>query len=144
MKNLSGKMTISRPSYGSGEEWIEISLTDNLSRTEFVIARVSYEDFTKAITGQGDLPVEFDANLKNVGLKIETKELVFLLPDGLVGGSEAAEKVCQKFASEGWIANTYFNSQNSIRKHNDGFWYAHGRQYRYVKNEVLTKNEEEL
>lgn len=138
-KLLEGNLTISRPTYGSGEEFITIEITDELSRTRFLSIRVSYSDFTKCITGQSFIPVEFEArNLDQVGLKREDKPLVFPVKD-FVGGADQAAKICQAYTDDGWTASTYFRSQNSIRKipGTDKNYEAHGTQYRYVKPEEV-------
>lgn len=132
MKNLKGEIQISRPSYGDGSEFIEIQITDESSRTRFVKLKMSYSDFTRAITGQSCIPITFDTSgLDVVGMVKETKDLVFPIPKY---DSDWAKENCHKFADEGWIADTYFRSQKSLRGQ-DGNYTAHGTQYRYVKME---------
>ncbi len=131
MKKLKGSLSISRINDG-GKGYIEISFEDKNSRVEFVEVKVSFENFTKALTGQGMIPMEFKTRgLNEVGKIKESKELVFLV-SGYIEGKDEAERCCQDYADEGWTASGYFRSQNSLIKHADGEYYAHGTQYRFV------------
>ena len=131
MKKLKGTLSINRINDG-GDGYIEISFKDTNSHIEFVKAKISFENFTKAITGQGMIPMEFEVrNLAEVGKIKESKELVFLVSD-FMGGRDEAENYCQEYADKGWTASGYYSSQNSIRKHDDKKYYAHGTQFRFI------------
>lgn len=78
MKKLKGKITISRPSYSTGEEYVEINVEDNNSHCNFLKIKFTYEEFTKALMGQAMIPILMEAShLDKVGLIRETKPLVF-------------------------------------------------------------------
>lgn len=131
MKKLKGKITISR-THSSDGDFIHIMIADELSGTQFFDGKMEMADFASAITGHGYIPIEFTPRgLEYVGSRCETKELVFLVPER--GEKEYAEKNYKKFVEEGWIGDGYFRSQSSIRRHEDGHYYAHGYQRRYVK-----------
>lgn len=134
MKDLPGKITISRVNDGE-EGYIEINIEDDGSHKRFLTVKLNYENFTKALMNQAYIPVIFDAEALHVVGKIkESKALVFPVSDGS-GQKEYAEKNCQLFADVGWKADGYYRSQSSIRKHDDGLYYAHGGQHRYVDKE---------
>lgn len=130
---MKGKITISRVSGGNTNGHINITIEDAESNIQFFDGDMSFEDFAKAVTGQGYLPIEFQArNLTNVGKRRETKPLVFEVPNRY-SCREWAEANCQQFADEGWTADPYFRSQNSFCVSESGKTYAYGRQYRYVE-----------
>lgn len=133
---LKGRLTISRPTYSDGRKLISIKVEDDKSDLEFLEVLISYESFTRAITGQGFIEVGFILKgRENIGKTKETKDLVFEVPESSkYSARDYASKVSQDFADEGWIADKYFNSQNSIRTFS-GKTYAHGRQYRFVDEE---------
>jgi|WetSurMetagenome_2_1015567.scaffolds.fasta_scaffold589458_1 hypothetical protein len=137
MKELKGRISITRPTYGNGDKFIDITLEDRNSLITFLNAKITYEDFTKALTGQGDLPVIMEVNgLDKVGLVRETKGLVFPVPD-YMRAKDYAKEHAQEFADLGWIASGYFGSQSSIRQSEDKTHYeAHGTQSRYVNPDI--------
>jgi hypothetical protein len=133
MSYIKGTLTISRPTYGSGEEYVEIEIVDESSRVQFLRIKIDYADFTRALTGQSFIPVIFEGrHLDKVGLKKETKPLVFPVPS-FMSGKDYAKENCQKFADEGWTADGYYNSQGSLKKVDEEKYEAHGSQHRYVK-----------
>lgn len=133
MKKLNGHITVSRSNSHDGDA-IHITISDKLSGLQFFDGTMSLEDFGAAVTGLGHCHIEFEARgLQNVGKKCETKELVFPCEEGSIYDKSWAEANAQKFADEGWTADRHFRSQNSIRKHSDGKYYAHGFQRRYVE-----------
>lgn len=134
MKKLKGKLSISRIK-DMGDGFMKISLKDEGSRIEFVKAKVSFANFCKAITGQGEIPIEFEVRgLDVVGKIREQKELIFEIPNGtkFFRHKDYAKKNCQEHAEEGWKARGYYKSQSSIQKKNDKY-YAVDLQYRYVE-----------
>lgn len=135
MKNmLKGSISISMPS-GHNCDYIEIEIEDKNSSASFVKIHVKYEDFTMALMKMHNTPMEFQVRALDVVGKIrEQKDLVFCVEEAdYLKDKEYAEAHCQNHADEGWTASTYFRSQNSIRKHDDGKRYAHGMQFRYVE-----------
>ena len=132
MKVLEGSITISRCSGNSGE-LIHIQIRDGGSRLHFVDITMTPEEFGQAVTGLAARPVKFEVRgLENVGKTLETKNLIFPVPDSYKAKDFARDNA-QSFADDGWIADTYFSSQNSIQRHDDEKYYAHGTQRRYVE-----------
>lgn len=135
MQKLEGRITISKIRCSDQDDYMKIEIMDSLSGTHFVYVKMSLADFTTAITGQGYIPVELEVRgLKNVGLVREQKALVFTVPNGTSDMKRYAAEHAQEFADKGWTADTHFESQDSIRyARANNFYFAHGRQYRYVK-----------
>lgn len=133
-KFIEGKITISRP-MGYDNDYVSLTVQDESSRAEFLEVRISLVDFTKAITGQGHMPVRFTTKgLDVIGKTKEQKELVFSMgEDGITkNDKDIAEYHAQSYADEGWIASNYFGSQNSFFT-KDGIRYARTTQFRYVE-----------
>jgi hypothetical protein len=73
-KWLPGRLSICRIHSSESGETIMILLQDSLSRVQFVEVEMSLEDFTRAVTGSGYIPMKFNTRkLENVGLKKENK-----------------------------------------------------------------------
>lgn len=125
-KLLKGQITISMCSNGK----ISITIVDESSRVEFFDGEITPEEFGLAVTGLGARPIEFEARgMDKVGLKKESKPLVFPIPETEKWNEKTwAAENAQSFAETGWTADTYFNSQSSVRK-----GMAHTHQYRFVK-----------
>lgn len=73
-KKLKGGLSITRPSGNVGPEYIQISVNDDLSSTQFVTVRVPLAAFAAAITGLGHVECEFDLRPDLIGMKRENKE----------------------------------------------------------------------
>lgn len=70
---LVGSIHFGRPQ-GDSCDYITIEITDELSRVQFVEARIKYADFAHAITGHGDQPVTFALRgIQLVGTRAEYK-----------------------------------------------------------------------
>ena len=119
---MKGSITISHPTYGSGEEYVEISVKDNLSRNRFVHVKLTYSDFTKVLMGMSETSCSFEVKgLSKVGLKKESKELLVPIPNSGYGRDrENAIKEAEKACPEGWEVSLYFGSQNSFFNDEDG------------------------
>lgn len=105
---MKGRITISKVhNCSTREDTIHISIEDELSSIEFVRAEMSLEDFAKAITGQGLMPVEFELRgLKNVGKRLETKtELVYISssPEEVSSSDQAIREAISEYETDGWI-----------------------------------------
>lgn len=125
-KKLKGQLSICMCSNGK----ISITIVDESSRVEFFDGEITPEEFGLAVTGLGARPIEFEARgMDKVGLKKESKPLVFPIPDTEKWSEkEWAAKNAQRYAEIGWTADTYFGSQTSVRK-----GVAYTNQYRFVK-----------
>jgi len=144
---FEGRVSFSRP-MGYGNDYISIQLECKNSNVEFVEARISLEDFAKALTGQGDLPMTFQTRgLELVGKIREQKPLVFEMPEGsdYMDRKELAKKLAQNHCDEGWKADTYFGSQSSFKTdYKKNITTAHTRQYRFIDPEPEFETEELL
>lgn len=70
-----GSISISRP-HGPEPPYIEISIVDDLSGSQFVEARIPLKEFAELITGLSHVDCEFDFRPDLVGKKREHKEEV--------------------------------------------------------------------
>lgn len=57
---LPGKLTISRPSCYGGDDYISITVQDELSGSEIVEVRVGMAEFTRALTAFANQPCTVD------------------------------------------------------------------------------------
>ena len=137
---IKGKITISRPSCSDGKEVIVIKVKDENAVMEFLSIELSYENFTKAITGQGYIDCEFEVgNLDKVGKIRKTKKLTFQMPEDVYytyNREEIAYKIACEKAPKGWEVDKYFRSQDSFT-YKDGKLYANAILHKWenVDNE---------
>jgi len=130
---MKGKISISVTHCGSGEKYISIELIDEASGIHFVDAKMSFEDFAKAITGQAHMKMHFKARgLDRVGKVMEHKPFEFVIPkcdyhDRL----HIAEKIAVRICPEGWVPDKYFGSKDSFFE-KDGKQYARTTIRRWV------------
>lgn len=120
-KKLQGKLTISRPSNGSGRRYITIRIHDELSGTEVIDLEIGLEEFAEAVTGMGYVPCEFELQAEFAGKKREIKRVLVECGESWLEAKRTparqAEYVAQKFAPyevDGWIGSQYdyFNFHN--------------------------------
>jgi len=139
-----GKIKISRPNYGCGKEVICITVKDAEARVEFLEIEISYEDFTKALTGQANIPIQFEVRgLEFVGKKMESKKLEFVLEASTEGYARHYENKAIKQAPNhvdpGWTPSEYYRSKDSFYySEEEKGMIARTTQYRYVE-----KNDDE-
>ncbi len=75
-----GKISISRP-HGHNCDYIQIRVKDVNSLVPFVDVQIKYADFTRALTGQGEIDCEFETRwLDLLGTIRENKTEVVLIP----------------------------------------------------------------
>ncbi len=130
---MEGKITISRPCYGDGREVISIRVKDNTSRTRFLDIEIKLDDFTRAVTGQSEMPIEFAVNgLDRVGKKKITErrslKMPFLTYDTKLMGSYLSNN----WHEEGWILDPYLGSKGSV-DHDDGMPVLNFSVFRFVE-----------
>lgn len=130
---LKGKISITRPSYGDHRQKIAIGVTDSGSHIQFLELQIDLDDFTKAVTGQGMIPIEFEVRgLENVGRNYESEYFDFPLPKGTrYADKKAAIKELRKVTPEGWKSSEHFSSQDSFYS-KDGVEWAHTYIFRWV------------
>lgn len=106
-KNMKGSITISRPRGSHGPEMVYVELTDELSGTRVVTAKIPVEQFADVLFGMAYTPCVFDFYPELVGLKYEHKEefVPFDNPGYFQPGEErekVAAKVFTPFEMDGW------------------------------------------
>ena len=116
MKDIKGNITITRPQCGNGDEYILIKLKDCDAVLNILEIKMSYSDFTKAITGLSSVECSFTARkLENVGKKRVMEEIVFeFKDDNYEGRKERAYDLAREIAGPEWEVDSYFGSQKSF------------------------------
>ena len=103
-----GKITISRPSYADYRENISIQVSDGSSRVRFLDIEMNYADFTRAITGQSDLPIDFEVqSVDKIGMVSVNKTIKVPFPKSICGKDErkiAADEALIAYEVDGWKA----------------------------------------
>ena len=134
---MQGRITISRPA-GHDIDSITIEIEDTLSCVPFLSVQVGYANFTKALTGQGYIPCEFETRgLELIGKRRETKTVCIRVPDGPYETRDKrahnAVKQCEK---DGWKGRHEDALNFHRRKESDagGAWYE-VTFTRHVENE---------
>lgn len=56
----TARLTISKPSYGNGDEYIELRVRDDTSGTNVLALKLTLDNFTRTITGLGEVKAEVD------------------------------------------------------------------------------------
>lgn len=115
-KDMLGSLTISRPR-GADADYIELSITDEKSGTQFLSARIGLSDFAEALMGLGYVPCKFDLRADRVGLRYEHKEEFVPFTDNgyYAHGSKEREEIAAAalapFEIDGWKgrADDFFN-----------------------------------
>lgn len=103
-KNLKGAITISRPR-GANTEYIEISLYDDSSGTEYASVRVDPANFAEALVGLGRVECEFTLRPDLVGKIHENKEEVVRYTGGWIDYNDrekVARKAFKEYEIDGW------------------------------------------
>lgn len=133
---MEGGLTITRPNHAGEDGFINITVRDRSSRTNFLTVEVSLANFTQAITGLAETDCQIEVrNLDRVGLKKESKALEFSTPEGSgYRNKEMAFKEALRLCPEGWSVNNYFNSQDSFFT-KDGREWARTSIVRWIKGE---------
>lgn len=71
---LKGHISISRTTSSHEDDFINLELTDQSSRTRFVSGRIDMKDFAKLITGMGGIEIDLEVGgLDLLGKKHEVK-----------------------------------------------------------------------
>lgn len=122
-KKLKGGITISRPRGNMEQDYIEISVIDNLSGTQCVTVRIGLATFAEALTGLGHADCEFNFRPELVGMRRENKNEVVPcdhLPyakEGLPRENLAAPLLAP-FEVDGWKGRVddLFNQHNRTKE----------------------------
>lgn len=135
-KWIPGSIRISSPSGENWDDYVCLNLECNNSWTQFVEVRIKHEDFCRALMGRGDTHIEFHTRgLDKIGLFRVQETITFELPEDVDRwddeGVKKLNELAQTAAGDGWIASTYFGSQNSFFR-KDGKEYARTQKYKFL------------
>jgi len=102
--NINAKITISRPSYGSGKKAISITITDEESRVRFFDGEMSYESFIEALTGMGECPVDATVRgLEFIGKQRINEPRTIECPLNTYKKDELENWLSENAQEEGWL-----------------------------------------
>lgn len=123
MEKLQGKISIF-----INREYTTIEIEDENANARFVKVTLTPEQLSAALSRQ--MSVDCDLEVKGlwrVGKKHENKKLEFEIPEKLATSSKSNElqELAQSQLNDGWIAESYFGSQ-------DSFFKKEGKQYARV------------
>lgn len=122
-----------------------IEIYDRLSVTRFIEVKMTAENFVTALGRQRDTECECTlTGLDHVGMKREMSQIEFELPDHTYATrKQVAIEEVKKHTPEGWIADTYFGSQNSFTNQFNKPTIARTSIYRWVEIDENEKTENE-
>lgn len=129
---LEGKLTIL-----INREYTEIEIEDENANIRFVRIRLNPEQLSAVLSRQACVDCELDiVGIDKIGKKHENKDFIFEIPKKLRNSDykEQLSSIAQSLLNkqgEGWIAESYFASQNSFFE-KDGKTYARCTVRRWV------------
>ena len=127
-ENLKGRIIISRThSNVEPHEFMSLTLTDSISGTRVIDARMSLKEFARAITST-NADCTFSLYGDCAGMKRETKEEIVFVPDGPhKERKERAKEALAEYEVDGWIGDVSdaTNHHRRVGKEHDG-----GKDYR--------------
>lgn len=119
IKNIEGKLTITRRRDNNDEQFICIELGDEKAIITPIEIKILPEKLMMALTGFASQDCTFDVqHLEKIGKIKEQDTITF--PVTNTDKANAAEEA-KKHTPEGWIARTSFNSQNSFSYNNKSY-----------------------
>lgn len=144
LKNLKkGKISIGRVHCNINPGYIRITIVDDRSGITFAEVEMDLQSFAEALTGQGNMPMEFATRgLDKIGMQYENKFVeVFIRTDDPNGKEYAIERAVGHHEIDGWLGNRddCKNHHNYVRKETKGLMAEceydvyRVRYYRYVK-----------
>ena len=108
-------------------DYTEIELHDKSSGLNIATVKLTVEQLSKALGRLSYTPCEIDitSELDKINKIMIVDKLVFPFDyeGSYIGRSKLAEQESIKYVPEGWVADTYFNSQDSFFT-KDGVKYA--------------------
>lgn len=90
------------------EDYISITVEDELSSINFLEVKMDLESFAKALMGLGNVPVEFELRgLDRVGKRYEYKTEQVYVPNDHTGftSDDLIDKAVSKKETDGWIGS---------------------------------------
>ena len=107
---MNGKITISSPRSNKKGHYIQISIVDDDSNTQFVEIEMKLEDFAAAITGLARCPIEFKINqINNVEKKKKFKTIFVKKNDNI----DDLKEYLSEYETNAWKFETISNYGNS-------------------------------
>ena len=134
LQEISGKITITRPSMGDGTDVIRVVITDDASRTTVFRGTMDIAEFAMCITGLSERPINGLANIGGVlgHRKVSEDRMVSVPPGVSPYGREEGEKwIEENCQEEGWIVDPSLRSQRSYTRV-DGVEHFRYRVFKYV------------
>lgn len=117
------------------DDLIRISLHDNASGIEFVSARMDCEDFAKAVTGLAYVPISGDVRgVEYLGKTHVSEPRTIFCPLKTHRKDALVEWLKNNAQEDGWILDTYLNSQNSVISDGKGCRLNY-RVHKYIEKE---------
>ena len=112
-RTLKGRMRISRISSNVEDDYINITVTDDISGIQFFSAKISAADYADLITNR-EPECQYDLRgLENVGKTKESKyEDVFIPDSGHKTVKEVAENAVREYEKDGWKAMRLSDATN--------------------------------
>lgn len=108
---LAGKIDISMVSSNTEGQYIQITIHDTKARVAFVSARLSFQELTRALIGEGSVPCRFETHgLDLVGKTEEMKTVMVPLLFTRFGRAEfarAMREVVAQYEVDDWLADGY-------------------------------------
>ena len=115
------KLTISRPQRSDGRKYISLTITDEISRIQFLDAEIELGAFAEALTGLAYVPMEGELRgLEHIGKTRVTEKREVVCPLNCFDRAELAAWLAENAQESGWTVNTYLGSQGSVRSHESG------------------------
>lgn len=113
MKQLNGKITISRVSQSDGGQFMNIELSDCLSGIRMLSVEMTMQDFAEAITGLGYRECTHSVNVSNldkIGKKLEIKSVPILFDGQPPLGDKFFDymsRLVKPYEVDGWTVDDY-------------------------------------
>lgn len=113
------KLTISRTTCNTEDDYISIEVRDNLSSIVFFEAKIDLKSFAQCITGLSQQPIEFGIRgFENIGRKLETKSEEVQIPDNsmLFMEHSSIKEAVAVYEIDGWKGRwaDCFNHHNHL------------------------------
>lgn len=98
-------------------EYTSIEVTDKHSNTRFLDIKLTPQQLNDALSRIGNTECELDViGLEKIGKKHECKTFEFEIEERLASSthSDKLYKITEELLTDGWVADSYFGSQNSF------------------------------
>lgn len=124
-KKLDVEIRVGRVYTNKGEDYLHLTLEDDISGIQFADIEMSFEDFGRMLTGSGTVVRGEFMGLESIGKVREYEKATVVISTDeylkIVGGVPYADQqkvlgkwLEQNHSREGWQVNTYLGSRGSI------------------------------